>query len=308
MTPSKSQPKRLSQVGSPEEQHLLLSALSDAPSARLQSALLAQLGLEVPPGGELPSQTHHAPVPASVGPGAVPVATPATTPFTSWIAWVGIAAVAVGVGYGVGSLSRGHTERTTAGAALRATPGDLSQFKKPGLSRDLSKDLSRDLTTNRVNPRTSEEGASLLAQEQDRAFAMPPSRAHQDPPGALPGSAVLPEAAATLPLPPPVAPALRTKPTTAPVASANLEITLVDAARAALRAGDPATCVAKLLERKRKVRGGMLEPEASLLLVQAMLAQGQTAQARAAGERFLNAEPTGPIADRMRYALAQARP
>jgi hypothetical protein len=86
----------------------------------------------------------------------------------------------------------------------------------------------------------------------------------------------------------------------------GLEVQLIDAARTALLSGDAKTCLAKLDERARRVGKGMLFPEASLLRVRALMAEGRLAIASRDAERYLAQQPTGPIADRMRAAIATA--
>jgi hypothetical protein len=107
-------------------------------------------------------------------------------------------------------------------------------------------------------------------------------------------------------LPPLKAPAAKTRPVSAQPETLNIEIRLVDAARKALQSGDASTCLSKLDERKRLVQSGILEPEVTLLGVQAKLALGQNDAAERDAQRFLNQHPEGPIADRIRHALSQA--
>jgi hypothetical protein len=114
------------------------------------------------------------------------------------------------------------------------------------------------------------------------------------------------EAAATLPLPPPRAPNGKLGITAQPVLDHGLEVQLVDRARMALREGNAASCLQHLDERKRRVGGGMLGPEATLLRVQALLALDRRAAALSEAQGYLRMFPEGPIAERLNSVLAKS--
>jgi hypothetical protein len=121
-----------------------------------------------------------------------------------------------------------------------------------------------------------------------------------------PASDTVAVTAATLPLPPPKAPTLKPQNAVTVSDSSGLEVRLIDAARQALQSGNASVCLTKLEERKRRVKAGMLEPEATLLRVQAELALGQNAAAERDANRYLRQQPEGPIATRIRSALSHA--
>lgn len=78
------------------------------------------------------------------------------------------------------------------------------------------------------------------------------------------------------------------------------EIAMLDAARNALRTGDPAGA-RRLLERYRTEFGSAtLDPEAMVLTIDALDAQGHHAAASAVAKRYLKQHPRSPHADRVR--------
>jgi hypothetical protein len=79
----------------------------------------------------------------------------------------------------------------------------------------------------------------------------------------------------------------------------NAEIAALDAARSALRAGDPPAA----LNHLSRVEGGMLADEATLIRIQALVSSGDVAGARQVAAAFLSAHPQSPFAGRIRAAL-----
>lgn len=117
--------------------------------------------------------------------------------------------------------------------------------------------------------------------------------------------------AATLPLPPPRAPVASAHGRLPREASAQSpldvseEVRLVDAARAALRVGDPSTCLRLLNTRQHRFPKGLLGPEAAIVRIEALHSSGERELVRAEGERFLVRHPSGPLATRVRAILDQ---
>jgi hypothetical protein len=86
------------------------------------------------------------------------------------------------------------------------------------------------------------------------------------------------------------------------------EIALVDAARAALRAGAPDRALALLQRHAATYGAGTFAPEATALRIEALAATGRTAEARAAAQRFVADHPDSPLSDRVaRFAAPPAQ-
>jgi hypothetical protein len=81
----------------------------------------------------------------------------------------------------------------------------------------------------------------------------------------------------------------------------------LEAARAALAAGDPATALAHVSDYDRDFPNGELSPEASVLRIEALAAMGANADAIAAADRFLAATPNSPHARHVRAIVAPLR-
>jgi hypothetical protein len=90
-----------------------------------------------------------------------------------------------------------------------------------------------------------------------------------------------------------------------PVSDLAAEITLLDEARDALSAGNPARALARLDEYDR-IPARRLAPEAAYIRIEALLASGDEPGAQAAARRFLAANPASPHAKRVR-ALLESR-
>jgi outer membrane protein assembly factor BamD (BamD/ComL family) len=94
---------------------------------------------------------------------------------------------------------------------------------------------------------------------------------------------------------------VRREPTAASQPDIALEISAVDTARTALRAGDAAGALAELDRYEGKFgRSGSLAPEAAVLRIEALLVRGDRARAKALADAFLAAHPKSPLAARVR--------
>jgi hypothetical protein len=87
----------------------------------------------------------------------------------------------------------------------------------------------------------------------------------------------------------------------------ELEVTLLEQARASLAAGDTARS-ADLLDQHRRLADRLLAPEAELLAIELSLIRGDRRQAAAAARAFLAANPRSPHAQRARSLLGRAEP
>ena len=85
----------------------------------------------------------------------------------------------------------------------------------------------------------------------------------------------------------------------------ELEVTLLEQARAALAAGDTARS-ADLLDQHRRLADRLLAPEAELLAIELAFIRGDRRQAAAAARAFLRANPRSPHAQRARSLLGLA--
>ncbi len=99
----------------------------------------------------------------------------------------------------------------------------------------------------------------------------------------------------------PVAP----PPPSPPSASLSSEVALLDSARAALAAHDPAGALDAVARYDRAFPGGVFVPEARILRIQALLQAGDRARAQALAGELLRADPNGPYAKRVREMIAK---
>ncbi len=81
------------------------------------------------------------------------------------------------------------------------------------------------------------------------------------------------------------------------------EVAALDRARAAALAHQPRRVIALLDAYQREFPSGALYPEAQVLRIEALAGSGQLSKARALAQKMLAADPTGPLADRLRAAV-----
>ena len=82
------------------------------------------------------------------------------------------------------------------------------------------------------------------------------------------------------------------------------ELELLDRARRDLANGDPRSALVALERREREIKNPALNPEATLVRVQALLASGDRDRALALAKDFLSRVSSGPHAERMRRLIA----
>ena len=92
-----------------------------------------------------------------------------------------------------------------------------------------------------------------------------------------------------------------------PSGDLRAEIDLIDAARAALRAGDTSQALDLLGRHAVHFPHGALAPEETALRVEALMRLGRTSEARAYARRFVAANPASPLAERMRRLVNDAK-
>lgn len=78
------------------------------------------------------------------------------------------------------------------------------------------------------------------------------------------------------------------------------EIADLDRARKELAAGQPAKAVAILERHRARFPNGVMDEEASVLLIEALARAGEAERARSLGKAFLAARPASPLAARVR--------
>jgi hypothetical protein len=106
----------------------------------------------------------------------------------------------------------------------------------------------------------------------------------------------------------PPSPAPLRDPAIVPAADDTLtaEVTALDEARRALAASDPGLALLSLDAYDRLFALRRLGPEASVLRLEALIAEGRADQARQLGDQLLAAEPEGAYAQRVRSLLSGA--
>ncbi len=145
--------------------------------------------------------------------------------------------------------------------------------------------------------------------------ALSPATPVAPPPVATTDPASAPPVVATVAAPPSPAPALAGRATTpsgkATVATGSTsaaELVLLDQARSAIDAGDPARGLALLDTYASRFPHGVMAPEASVLRIEALVNAGNPSAAKREGEAFLRANPTSPYAARVGSLLGTSNP
>jgi TolA-binding protein len=83
------------------------------------------------------------------------------------------------------------------------------------------------------------------------------------------------------------------------------QIALIDRARAAVAAHEPAQAMSALSEYQRRFPGGVLTQEATLLRIEALVAQGDQASAARLGRQFLARYPRSQLAARVKTLIGE---
>jgi len=146
----------------------------------------------------------------------------------------------------------------------------------------------------------------LLRQKSEAEAQLVPQRAASLP-AATAASAKLAELQPAPELPPDADPAaassLPSSVTSAPRPDVAREVSLLDAARRALVQGNPAEAL-RLLATLERLPARALMPEATVLQVRALLAQGSRDEARAVSERFCKSAAASPQCAILRTLVA----
>lgn len=99
----------------------------------------------------------------------------------------------------------------------------------------------------------------------------------------------------------PVAPAPR--PTTSAVVGIQEQIALIDRARSSASAGQPGATLAALDEYQQRFPRGVLQQEATMLRIEALLARGDRANATRLGKSFLAQYPRSAFSPRVKSLI-----
>lgn len=92
----------------------------------------------------------------------------------------------------------------------------------------------------------------------------------------------------------------------APHGSLGPETAALDRARAALRSGDAARCLALVADYQQRFPGGMLAQEAQVLRIDALERQGLRREAAREAQRFVTAHEDSPHAEQLRALAGDA--
>lgn len=124
-----------------------------------------------------------------------------------------------------------------------------------------------------------------------------------DPPVEQPPMAAAP----ATPAEPPGSSAPAEPPIAAPASQLRHEILALDAARAALKASQPARALERLATYERDFPNGVLVPEATALRIEALVHSGAERRAKELAQQFLAAHPGSPLAHRVQRLAPRAK-
>jgi hypothetical protein len=272
------EPRRLVEAGNDDfERDLLRSAHGDQPSDRAFQRTLVSIGVGL-----------------AVTPAAVASAVPVTATLGTKLGSV-VLAKWLFTGVALGVVTAGGVGLT--GRVLERPPVAAQNVpaRKVAPQRPAETSVARAPSEMPAAPATTLElsdppPALVPAPARRPEHAVPPA------PAPSPGAAV---AEATLPASPPAGAPSGT------VERLAHETTLLDVARGALLRGDAKRALATLREYERNFSHGMLAPEARVLEVRALLANGERTAAEALAARIVDAAPNGEHADTVRALLAR---
>lgn len=219
---------------------------------------------------------------AATSPWAARTAAPTTPKSFRTVSWIGLAAVAlVGGAMGFRALSQGpgpgdassptsapvvaaSVDTPEAPAPLEATNASATPAKAPGESATTAPSLRVD----------------ELPTAKPTSAASAPARPFASPSSGAQGSGAQSQGQAT-----------------------EDELAAIDAARAALTAGDAANALDRVTRYKKTFRAPQFLDEADALEVQALARLGRTDEARAKADRFVEVHPRSPYTQRVRSAV-----
>lgn len=267
------EPKRWLDEGAPRDiEHLMRAARGDQPSNASLRRTLTALGVGL-------GTTSIAPIAAGAGTAAGVGGTLHATAVTGgllakWAAFGMVLGTFVAGAATIARLSTPKSEAPAPSVASRApNPPDAAR----AAAQNEEHPAARSVAPSAVEPVLSPSGARAASTGVSTGDA-PSSEA----PARVPSVAAAPDAE-----------------------TLAMEVQSVDGARAALAAGRAAETIARLDEYERRFPTRRFGPEALYLRMEALVALGRTAPARAAAERLLATYPESPNGVRARAVLSK---
>ena len=220
------------------------------------------------------------------------------------------AAAMLGVGVGIAAATAGGTASASAGAGAGAGAGAAAKVGGAGL---LTKIIGGALIVAAVGGGT----AVAVRQSSSPATVPVPVATNAAPSAVTPATTVASPKANVVTEEPaspiveanalPSAPVAKTAPKPAPSAAQESALTRelrsLDSAKARLEAHDANGALAALDRHDREFANGSLRAESAMLRIEALLARGDDASAKARAKDLLAKDPNGPHAKRLRTIL-----
>ena len=272
------------------ERTLLDAASDDAPSDHARRRTLAAMGAGA---AAVTSASHAATQVAAAGAAGGGAKGIGAVSAVALLKWVGTGAV-------VGSI-------VAAGIATVTTPGLVFSKRAVAPVAEVAAETAiapehgvrgRSLATAAAEVTAPESAVAEPGSPPEPTRAAAPSQAAR-----AERSAVTPPAAVVAtPLAPAAAPVV---PQVSAASTVVAEVESLDRARAALAAGNPQAALSSLSRHDAAFPAGVLQPEAVVLRVRALIALGDRAEAARVGNRFITSHPDSAQAGRLRALIGQ---
>jgi TolA-binding protein len=270
----------------------LRSARRDAPSKRAMERTAIALGVAT--GAGLTARTAGA---AKVGAGVATSTSPTTAAMAGAAGAASGASIPGLAGFAGATLVKALALTLAAGALVTG-----AIVFTPGKSQPVTRPAAASSPVEERHATTAPGAAPPIARRLPPAPTASPAPANEIvAPLPTPARA----ARVTGALPRQVAPEEPSPAASAP--DLTLAMSYLEAARAALAAGDPVTALAHVSDYERRFPSGALSPEASVLRIDALVAMGARTDALTAADRFLADMPDSPHARHVRAIVAQIR-
>ena len=86
------------------------------------------------------------------------------------------------------------------------------------------------------------------------------------------------------------------------------QTSLIDGARNGLASGAAEKALTLVRQYQQRYPGGIFDPEAAALRIEALVRLGRSSEARGLAERFVATQPAGPLTERVKAVAGLARP